>query len=139
MTAKKINVTPAPGLLVLDPSTGQPLPSAEKRPLGTRVELTSYWHKRVACGDVTEVPPPSAESENVEVSSESGQRVDHVDVDEETLARLRAGEGVVTPLPGTTPPSDGSEAPSDDAPIPANEDQLEQPEEAPARKPKKDK
>lgn len=133
---QKINVIPAPGLLVLDETTGQPFPSAEKRPQGTRVVLTSYVHKRLACGDLLEAPA----AENIEVVSEGGQHVDHVEVDEETLARLRAGEGVVTPLPGTAPPSDGLGTPLEDAPSPAPEHQPEQPEEAPARKPsKKDK
>lgn len=112
MTAKKINVTPAPGLLVLDPSTGQPLPSAEKRPQGTRVELTSYWHKRVACGDVTEVPPPSAEK-----------------TEDSPDGSASAAAGSASEDTASEPTSSAPEDP-----------QPEQPEEAPARKPfKKDK
>lgn len=70
MTATtKITVVPAPGLLVLDPATGQPLPSAEKRPKGTRVQPSTYWHKRVASGDVQQLLEPAAAPEAANVSA----------------------------------------------------------------------
>ena len=52
-------VKPAPGLLVRDPDTKFPLPAE-----GREVQPTSYWTRRVACGDVelAEAPaenPPS--------------------------------------------------------------------------------
>lgn len=51
----KITVIPAAGRLVMNPVTGQPLPSAEARPQGTRLPLNTYWHKRLASGDVQPV------------------------------------------------------------------------------------
>lgn len=60
MTATKITVIPAPGLLVMNPATGQPLPSSQERPAGTKVPLSSYWHKRVACGDAINITAAEA-------------------------------------------------------------------------------
>lgn len=42
-----------PGLLVHDPETMRPLaPEGEVKPQST------YWHRRVACGDAVEIPDP---------------------------------------------------------------------------------
>ena len=59
MTQRKITIVPREGLLVLDPRTGQPLPPGEKQPQGTRVPLTTYWHKRLRAKDVEEVKAPA--------------------------------------------------------------------------------
>lgn len=45
------HLTPAPGRRVLDPLKRTPLP-----PEGAAVELTIYWLRRLADGDVQEVP-----------------------------------------------------------------------------------
>ncbi|NOG69811.1 DUF2635 domain-containing protein [Roseicella sp. DB1501] len=50
-----MQVKPAAGLLVIDPETGMPL-SAD----GADVEMTEYWQRRLADGDVvTAVPEPA--------------------------------------------------------------------------------
>lgn len=46
--AKIIHVTPAPGLVVRDPNTMQPLPEA-----GLDLEKSSHWIRREKEGDVT--------------------------------------------------------------------------------------
>lgn len=67
-TPTKLFVTPATGLLVLDPATGQPLPSAEARPKGTRVVVDTYWHKRLASGDVVQVAPAPAPAQEADAA-----------------------------------------------------------------------
>lgn len=51
-------VKPAPGLLVRDPVTMEPLPAA-----GAEKPRSSYWLRRLAAGDVTEAKPPKAKKE----------------------------------------------------------------------------
>lgn len=46
--AKIVHVTPAPGLIVRDPNTMQPLPEA-----GLDLEKSSHWIRREKEGDVT--------------------------------------------------------------------------------------
>lgn len=46
-------VTPAPGLMVLDPASRQPLPAD-----GAHVPRTTYWLRRLREGDVIEQVPP---------------------------------------------------------------------------------
>lgn len=48
----KIFIKPAPGLTVRDPDTLQPLPRD-----GAEVDRTTHWLRRLAAGDVVEVPP----------------------------------------------------------------------------------
>lgn len=43
---------PAPGLIVRDPNTRQPLPAE-----GREVQLTDWWARRLRAGDVVEVQP----------------------------------------------------------------------------------
>ncbi len=47
-----LHVMPAAGLVVRDPVNRKPLP-----PEGDRVPATTYWHRRIAEGDVTVVQP----------------------------------------------------------------------------------
>ena len=52
---------PAEGRLVRDPVTKQPLP-----PEGKEVEMSSYWTRRVASGEVVEVQPEKKKSKSEE-------------------------------------------------------------------------
>lgn len=64
-------VKPADGLNVPDPERGGLLAAA-----GRKVDPTTYWHKRVECGDVTVVPgddKPVAEVAAVQTSARSGK------------------------------------------------------------------
>ena len=45
---------PAPGRIVRDPATKQPLPET-----GRDVALTSFWLRRIASGDVLLATPPT--------------------------------------------------------------------------------
>lgn len=54
MTPNKVFLIPSNGLVVRDPSTYAPLPED-----GAEVELTSYWQRRIADGDVTVAEPKS--------------------------------------------------------------------------------
>lgn len=53
MESDTVRVKPFPGRLVRDPLTKQPLPDA-----GAEVPRTTYWMRRLADGDVTEVQAP---------------------------------------------------------------------------------
>lgn len=65
-----LHVVPAAGLIVRDPVTRKPLP-----PEGDRVPATTYWHRRIAEGDVTVVQPegeaasPAGRARNARSSS----------------------------------------------------------------------
>jgi hypothetical protein len=48
-------VKPKPDLLVRDPQTKRPLPAE-----GGEVQLTTWWSRRLACGDVVPVTEESA-------------------------------------------------------------------------------
>lgn len=64
-------VKPADGLNVPDPERGGLLAAA-----GREVEPTTYWHKRVQCGDVTVVDDtdkPAAEFVAVQSSARPGK------------------------------------------------------------------
>lgn len=52
---KTAHLVPRAGLLVRHPDTRRPLP-----PEGEAVELNSYWHRRIADGDVQVQAPPRA-------------------------------------------------------------------------------
>lgn len=55
-------IKPAAGLLVRDPQTKQPLPAD-----GAAVELSSFWRRRLAAGDVVEIKaaaPPVEETQD---------------------------------------------------------------------------
>lgn len=52
----KTILKPAPGCLVRDPLTREPLP-ADGKDVG---ELTPYWHRRLRDGDVIAVTPAPA-------------------------------------------------------------------------------
>jgi len=47
-----VYLVPAPGLNVIDPANGQPLP-----PEGKEVQDSTYWRRRLVEGDVTEGAP----------------------------------------------------------------------------------
>lgn len=47
MTARTLNLRPAPGLIVRDPRTAQPLPAE-----GGTVPDNGYWRRRLRDGDV---------------------------------------------------------------------------------------
>ncbi|WP_041388939.1 DUF2635 domain-containing protein [Polaromonas sp. JS666] len=51
---EKIYLIPAPGLRVVNPATGQPLP-----PEGDTVEQGTYWIRRLNDGDVSEGVAPA--------------------------------------------------------------------------------
>lgn len=53
--AKIVHVTPAPGLIVRDPNTMQPLPEA-----GLDLEKSTHWIRRAKQGDVTIAEIPAA-------------------------------------------------------------------------------
>ena len=54
-----LNVKPAPGLLVRDPDSRQPLP-----PEGAAVASSTFWHRRLADGDVLLLEDPARAGRN---------------------------------------------------------------------------
>lgn len=48
---------PKPGLVVRDPDTLQALPAD-----GAEIQLTSYWHRRIKAGDVTQGTAPKSKT-----------------------------------------------------------------------------
>ena len=64
-----VYVKPAPGLIVRDPDTREPLPAA-----GAWVPRTTYWVRRLRDGDVAEAAPPPAEPEISDPKSKKGSR-----------------------------------------------------------------
>lgn len=53
---ERVHVRPREGLVVRDPETLQPLP-----PEGREVDLTTYWIRRLADGDVVTADAPVTE------------------------------------------------------------------------------
>lgn len=53
-------IKPAPGLLVRDPETMQPLPAE-----GDHKPRSGYWLRRLASGAVAEARPPKADKKEV--------------------------------------------------------------------------
>lgn len=54
MTARTLNLKPAPGLIVRDPRTAQPLPAE-----GGTVPDNGYWRRRLRDGDVLPITVPA--------------------------------------------------------------------------------
>lgn len=70
-------VKPADGLNVPDPERGGLLAAA-----GRKVDPTTYWHKRVQCGDVVVVADadaPAAEAAAVQTSAQSAVKSGRAD------------------------------------------------------------
>ncbi|MDH4122375.1 MAG: DUF2635 domain-containing protein [Deltaproteobacteria bacterium] len=65
----KIFIKPGPGLRVLDPATGNPLP-----PEGLLVEDGTHWRRRLNDGDVEAVESPKSAIATPESAQKGGRK-----------------------------------------------------------------